>query len=396
MDIRASRLIALLLFASPLFSACERSHEAPAAPPSEVLFVEVKQEDVPLYRDWVGTADGFINAQIRAKVSGFLLKKSYREGSTVKAGELMFEIDPRQFKAALDQAQGELHRAEAALEKSRQDVARYTPLAAEGAVSQKELDDAIQSFAANRAQVDSARAAVEQARLNLDWTKVTAPIEGIAGIAIAQVGDLINEASLLTTISQVDPIKVYFPISEQEYLTVARSVNRAEKAGRPPGEAIPLSLLLADGSTYPHTGRFDIAGREVDVRTGTIQIVALFPNADNILRPGQFARVRAAVETANNAIVVPQRAVQDLQGQYQVAVVKPDDTIEIRNVKVGDKFGSNWIVQSGLQAGDRVVAEGLQKVRAGVKVSAKPWVPDTPVPAAAGGSTSDPGEAPGA
>jgi membrane fusion protein (multidrug efflux system) len=298
----------------------------------------------------------------------------------VKAGDLLFQIDPRQFQAALDQARGDLARNEAALEKSRQDVARYGPLAAEGAVSQKELDDSVQAMRANQASVEAARAAVEQSRLNLEWTKVTAPIDGVAGIAVAQVGDLISPTAQLTTVSQLDPIKVYFPLSEQEYLSVADRIQQAESGLR---QTTPLELLLADGSIYPHQGRFSAADRQVDVRTGTIQIQTLFPNPKNILRPGQFARVRARTAVRPNAIVVPQRAVQDLQGQYQVIVVGDDGKAQIRNVTVGDRVGSDWVISSGLEHGDRVVVEGQQKVRAGAQVKAEPFVPPaTPVRAA--------------
>lgn len=350
---------------------CHDKEHAAAPPPPEVLVVEAKQEDVPIYSQWVGTTDGFINAQIRAKVSGYLLSRDYKEGSVVKKGDLLFQIDPRQFKAALDQALGDLARSQAALGKSKLDVERYTPLAAEGAVSQKELDDSIQAMRANQAMVDSAKAAVEQARLNLGWTKVTSPINGIAGIAVAQIGDLIQESTQLTTVSQLDPIKATFPISEQEYLVFASRINAIEQ-GKDPARH-DLELTLADGSVYPEKGVADVANRQVDVRTGTIQIQALFPNPKNILRPGQFARVRAPVDMAKNAVVVPQRAVADVQGQHQIAVVDADNKVEIRTVEVGDKAGEGWIVKSGLKSGERVVAEGLQKVRSGMTVSPKPF-----------------------
>jgi membrane fusion protein (multidrug efflux system) len=267
-------------------------------------------------------------------------------------------------------------RNQAMLLKSKQDVARYTPLAAEGAVSQKELDDAIQAMEANQAAVDSAKAAVEQARLNLEWTRITSPITGVAGIAVAQVGDLIGEASQLTTVSQLDPIKVYFPISEQEYLGVAKIVNEIEEGARKPRPI--LEMKLSDGSIYPHPGKIEVANRQVDVRTGTIQIQALFPNPDNILRPGQFGRVRATVDTLKNAVVIPQRAVADVQGQYQVAVVGADNKVEIRTVEMGEKTGTDWVVTKGLKDGERIVAEGLQKIRNGMTVNPKPFASTTP------------------
>jgi membrane fusion protein (multidrug efflux system) len=284
---------------------------------------------------------------------------------------VLFQIDPRQFKAVLDQALGDLARNQAALEKSKLDVERYTPLAAEGAVSQKELDDSIQAMRANQAMVDSAKAAVEQARLNLGWTTIKSPIDGVAGIAVAQIGDLIQESTQLTTVSQLDPIKAYFPISEQEYLVFASRINAVEKGTERARN--DLEMTLADGSVYPEKGVADVANRQVDVRTGTIQIQALFPNPNNLLRPGQFARVRAPVDIAKNAVIVPQRAVEDVQGQYQIAVVGADNKVEIRNVEVGDKAGEGWIVKSGLKSGERVVAEGLQKVRGGMTVSPKPF-----------------------
>jgi membrane fusion protein, multidrug efflux system len=365
-----------LIALAATWSGCKDDRKAPVMPPMDVLVTQVKAEDVPVYREWVATTDGYINAQIRAKVQGYLLSRDYKEGSVVKAGDVLFQLDPRQFKAALDQAAGDVARNEAMLLKSKQDVARYTPLAAEGAVSQKELDDAIQAMEANQAAVDSAKAAVEQARLNLEWTRITSPINGVAGIAVAQVGDLIGQASQLTTVSQLEPIKVYFPISEQEYLGVAKIVNEIEEGVRKPRPI--LEMKLSDGSIYPHPGKIDVANRQVDVRTGTIQIQALFPNPDNILRPGQFGRVRATVDTLKNAVVIPQRAVADVQGQYQVVVVGADNKAEIRTVELGEKTGTGWVVRKGLKDGERIVAEGLQKIRNGMTVNPKPYASTTP------------------
>lgn len=360
---------------------CKGDRKPPEMPPMDVLVTEVKEHDVPVYKEWVATTDGYVNAQIRAKVQGYLLSRDYKEGSVVTAGQLLFQLDPRQFKAALDQAEADVARNQAMLLKSKQDVARYTPLAAEGAVSQKELDDAIQAMEANQAAVDAAKAAVEQARLNLGWTHITSPITGIAGIAVAQVGDLIGEATQLTTVSQLEPIKVYFPISEQEYLSVAQRVNAVEEGKEKPKPI--LEMTLSDGKLYPHKGTIDVANRQVDVRTGTIQIQALFPNPDNILRPGQFGRVRATVDTLHNAMIIPQRAVADVQGQYQVAVVGADNVVEIRPVVLGEKTGTDWVVKSGLKDGDKIVAEGLQKIRNGMKVNPKPYTAPAPTAAAA-------------
>jgi membrane fusion protein (multidrug efflux system) len=281
----------------------------------------------------------------------------------------MFTIDPSEYQAALKQAMGDLRRAEANLGKTQLDVARYTPLAKEGAISQQELDNAIQANQANKASVEAARAAVERAELNLSWTKVVAPITGIAGISVAQIGDLVTPSTVLTTISQVDPIKVYYPISEQEYLHFARRIREIEE-GRGANPRL-LELTLADGSVYPERGTFSLADRQVDLRTGTITMQSLFPNPENILRPGQYAKIRVAAETRKGALLVPQQAVQQLQGSNQVAVVGADNKVDIRSVKIGDQVGSMWIITQGLKLGERVVVEGVQKVKAGMAVNPK-------------------------
>ncbi len=342
---------------------------APAALPPEVLVAEVVQQDVPIYFEWIGATEGYVNAQIRPRVQGSLRSRDYREGSLVKAGQLMFTIDPSEYQAALKQAMGDLRRAEANLGKTQLDVARYTPLAKEGAISQQELDNAIQANQANKASVEAARAAVERAELNLSWTKVVAPITGIAGISVAQIGDLVTPSTVLTTISQVDPIKVYYPISEQEYLHFARRIREIEE-GRGANPRL-LELTLADGSVYPERGTFSLADRQVDLRTGTITMQSLFPNPENILRPGQYAKIRVAAETRKGALLVPQQAVQQLQGSNQVAVVGADNKVDIRSVKIGDQVGSMWIITQGLKLGERVVVEGVQKVKAGMAVNPK-------------------------
>ncbi len=356
-----------------LAGGCERTPE-PAAPlPPDVAVATVIQKDVPIYVEWVGTTDGNINAQIRARIRGYLQTRNYAEGALVHAGDLLFVIDPRPYQAALDQAQGELGRAEAAVTKTQQDVARYTPLAAEGAISQQELDNAVQANRAARAAADSARAAVEKARLDLEWTQVKSPIDGIAGISIAQVGDLIGEETVLTTVSQVDPIKVSVPISEQEYLRFAGS-RRLNGSGQRTQQAT-LELILADGSVFPERGTVSVANRQVDVKTGTLMVVTLFPNPGNLLRPGQYAKVRATVETRPNALLVPQRAVQEIQGTYQVAVVGADNKVAMRTIKAGARVDNLWVVDDGLNAGERIVVEGLQKVRDGITVNPKPAEP---------------------
>lgn len=349
-------------------AACGRKEPAAAPPPMDVQVVAVARKDVPVSQEWIGTLSGYINAVIRPQVKGYLLSKAYDEGSVVQAGQLLFQIDPREFQAELDQWQGALAQAKAALVKTQLDVARYTPLAAEGAVSQQELDNAVQANQANLAAVDSAKAQVEQARLNLGWTKVASPIAGVSGIAIAQIGDLVEPTTQLTTVSQVDPIKAVFPVSEQAYLRWRASHPKEDESQRP-----SLELYTAEGERYPHNGTVSVVGREVDPRTGTITLEALFPNPDNVLRPGGYAKVRANVEVMKNALVIPQRAVQDMQGTALVAVVGSDDVVEMRPVKLGPVSGPDQVVLSGVTAGERIVAEGLQKVRGGAKVNPKPY-----------------------
>jgi len=362
-----------LLSLAFLFTGCEGQAGSKAAtppPPPEVIVAEVIQQDVPIYFEWIGTTEGYVNAQLRPRVQGYLQSRDYREGSFVKAGQLMCAIDPREYQAALNQAMGDLRRAEANLGKTQLDVNRYTPLAKEGAISQQELDNAIQAHQANKASVEAARAAVERAELNLSWTKVTAPINGIAGISVAQIGDLVTPNTVLTTISQVDPIKVYYPISEQEYLHFARRIRDIE-AGRG-GQRAPLELTLADGTVYPERGTFSLADRQVDLRTGTITVQSVFPNPENILRPGQYAKIRVAAETRKDALLIPQQAVQQLQGSHQVAVVGADNKVDIRSVKVGERVGNMWIITQGLNPGERIVISGVQKVKAGMMVNPKP------------------------
>lgn len=365
--------IALLVLAA--LAACGKGEQAAAPPPMDVQVVEVVKKDVPVYQEWIGTLSGYINAVIRPQVKGYLLTKAYVEGTVVQPGQLLFQIDPREFQAQLDQWNGQLAQAKAALVKTQLDVARYTPLAKEGAVSQQELDNAVQANQANLAAVDSAKAQVEQARLNLGWTKVVSPIAGVSGIAISQIGDLVEPTTQLTTVSQVDPIKAVFPVSEQAYLRWRASHPQQEESQRP-----SLELYTADGGLYPHRGTVSVVGREVDPRTGTITLEALFPNPDNVLRPGGYAKVRAIIETMAGAQVIPQRSVQDMQGTALVGVVGADDVVEMRPVVLGPTSGTDQVVLSGLTAGERVIAEGLQKVRGGVKVNPRPYALPTPSP----------------
>ena len=413
---------------------------APTAP--EVEVTQVKQENVPIYRDWVATTDGMVNAEIKAQVTGYLLKQDYKEGSLVQKGQLLFEIDPRPFQAALDQAKGQLAQFQGQLEqatsqvsqaeaqvgtansqvlqaqaqlqaaeanqvKAQLDVNKYVPLAQQKAVTQQDLDNAVQANKASGAQVEAAKAGVESARsqlrlanaqvgtakaaistakgqvenaaaavktaeLNLGFTRITSPIDGIAGIAQAQVGNLIsanaNNSTPLTTVSTVDPIKVYFTLNEQEYLEFTKKDLIAAHPGASVAN-LDLQLVLSDGTEYPHKGSFLFADRQVDAKTGAIRLAGVFPNPNNVLRPGQFGRIRATTSTKQDALLVPQRAVAELQGSYQVAVVGSDNKVSLRPVKVGDRVNNMWIINEGLKAGERVVVEGTQKVRPGMVVN---------------------------
>ncbi len=351
--------------------------ELPKAPTPEVLTAQSTSTNVPIFGEWVGTTEGFVNAQIRPKVQGYLLKQVYENGAEVTEGELMFRIDPRQFQAEVENAQGSLDRAKATLKRSELNVNRFRPLAKRGAVSQKELDDAVQTELANRASVESAKAALEKAQLDLGWSDIKAPIRGLAGIAVAQIGDLVGPSDILTTVSTIDPIKVEFPISEQQYLRLKRSL--IQDPSRAEGQA---KLILADTTTYDHDGSFLALGREINPETGTILVEARFPNPEGLLRPGQYGRVRARIDLLENATVIPQRAIKDLQGTFQVAVVKTDDTIEMRTVKLGPTYKTLWVIEEGLKPGETIVVEGLQDIREGSKVITKPAPGPTATPAA--------------
>jgi RND family efflux transporter MFP subunit len=360
---------------------------APAGLAPEVEVVKVEQKEIPIYREWIGTLDGFTNADVRAQVTGYIQRQGYQEGAFVKKGQLLFEIDPRPFQAALDQAEGQLAQATATLANAKAvqgrtelDVNRYTPLAKEQAASQQDLDNSIQNnlaakatVATAEAQIKTAEAAVETAKINLDFTRLVAPIEGIAGQAQLQVGALVNLGSgPVTSVSTVDPIKVYFTVGEPQYLEWRKRFP-TEATRQEADQSLRLELILADGSTYPYGGRFYFADRQVNESTGAIRIAALFPNPGNILRPGGYGKVRAATRVQEDALLVPQRAVSELQGGYQVAVVDDQGKVGIRTVKVGDRVGSQWIIADGLKPGERVVVEGVQKVRQGMQVNAKPF-----------------------
>ncbi len=435
---------AIVVILASLIVAGRSSKAIQAAPrPLDVEVARVEQRDVPVYSEWIGTTDGMVNADIKAQVTGYLLRQDYKEGSFVRKGQLLFEIDPRPFQAALDQAKGQVAQFQGQLEqansqvtqaeaqvaqansqilqsqaqlaqaqanqiKTQLDVNKYAPLAEQKAVTQQDLDNAVQANVVAKAQVEAARAGVETARaqlraanaqigtakaaiatakgqienakatvmtaeLNLGFTRIISPIDGIAGIAQAQVGNLISTTSApLTTVSTVDPIKVFFTLSEQQYLNFTkRNLIEAQQGGSV--AQIELELILADGTSYPERGSFFFADRQVDPKTGAIRLAGIFPNPGNVLRPGQYGRVRAATSTKTGALLVPQRAVSELQGSYQVAVVGGDNKIEMRAVKVGDRTGSMWIIEDGLKAGESVVVEGAQKIRPGAVVNPKPY-----------------------
>ena len=332
----------------------------------------VAPKDVPIFKEWVGSLDGDVNATIRPQVTGYLIKQNYREGDFVKKGQVLFEIDPRTFKAAVDQAAAVRAQQQANYTTAAAGLARVKPLAAKNALSQKDLDDATGSDLAARAGLDQATAALETAKLNLSFTKITSPINGVAGIAKAQIGDLLSPSAQqeLTTVSTLDPIKVYINISEREYL---KFIERNPDAT--PGD-IPLSLILLDGSTYPKTGKFSLLNRQVDTTTGTFKVGAQFPNPDGHLRPGQFAKVRAMQKVLKDALLVPQRAVTEVQGKYLMAVVGEGNKIDIRQVKPGERIGSEWIISEGLKPGESIVVEGTQKVKPGAVVRPKPFDPE--------------------
>ena len=364
--------VALLLLC---LSGCKDNKETqlPQAPP-EVEFVTIEQKDVPIYMEWVGTLDGDVNATISAQVSGYLTNRAYMEGRAVTNGQVLFQIDSAPFDATLSKAKAALAQAVAVKANTKLDVERYTPLAKTDAISQKELDNAIEADLAADAQIDGAKASVQQAELNLGFTTIRSPIDGVAGLAKAQVGDLVGPGTgALTTVAKIDPIRAYFSLSEQLlYQVMARRIAAGATSGR--GAALELQLVLAGGEVYPVKGHTRFSDNKVDVKTGTIQVVGEFTNSMSLLTPGMFARVRALVGVETNALLVPQRAVTEMQGRFLVAIVGADNKVAVLPVSLGERVGSEWIVQStGLKAGDRIVAEGVQKVRDGSVVNPQPF-----------------------
>jgi len=366
---RGRSALAAAAFASLALGGCGKA-PAPAPPATEVEVTEVTKRDVPITQEWVASLYGLVDAQIRAQVSGYLLRQDYRDGAYVHRGDLLFEIDPRPFQAALSLAQAQLAQAEAQRGKTQLDVNRYGPLAKVEAISQQEYDDAVQANLAAQAQVSAAKAAVEQAQLNLDFTRIVSPVDGIAGIIQAQVGDLVGPSTgALTTVSDVDPLKVYFPVSEQSYLQFMAAHPDADSFHA----NVDLRLILSDGSVYPYPGKYYGMDREIDPNTGTVEVIALFPNPRYLLRPGQYGRVRATLSTLRDALVIPQRALTELQGGYQVAVVDGGNRAQIRTVEVGPQVGTDVVVTRGLEAGERVIVEGFQKVQDGTPVTPLPY-----------------------
>ena len=371
--------LAALAVAAP---GCKRATQTAATGVPEVAVTDVVQQDVTTYADWVGTTQGFVNADIFPKISGYLLKQDYRDGDVVKAGQLLFEIDPREYQAALDQALGNLAQAQAQLKQNSLNLARYTALYKQAVISRQDFDNQTQTTRANAAQVQALQGAVESAKLNLEWTKVFSPINGVAGIAKTQVGNLVSPTSQLTTVSQLDPIKVEFPISEQAYLRFADKIN--EEPDKRAKDAPTLTMILADGSTYKYKGTIYDVNRQVEIQTGTIEVQGTFPNPENTLRPGLYAKIHFATGVQHNVLLVPQGAVLETQGQYQVAVVGADNKVTMRTVEIGKQSGGLRVINKGVSPGERVIAEGLQKVHDGMEVN--PQVVAAPAAQATPGS----------
>jgi membrane fusion protein (multidrug efflux system) len=366
-------LVSALLLLNTLGCSNGNVRAAAPPPPPAVEVAPVIQKDVPVQGEWVGTLEGYVNAQIQPQVSGYLIRQDYHEGALVKKGQVLFEIDPRPFQAVLDQAKGQLAQAEAKMANAELNVKRDIPEAEAHAIPHSQLDSDTQALRAAKASVEAEQAAVEQANINLGYTKVVSLIDGIAGINTVQVGNLVGPSTVLTAVSQVSPIKVYFPISEQEYLRMADgggpgSVDFITHASR-----IPLQLTLADGSVYPHPGKIVFADRQVNTQTGTIEIVGEFPNAKNLLRPGQYARIQASTGNIGGALLVPQAAVNQQQGTYQVIVIGADKRAQLRSVEVGPRVGPLWVITSGLKPGEQVVAVGAEKAKEGQPVNPTPY-----------------------
>ena len=379
MQTSVSAFIAVVAVGGAL-TGCNHRHAPAAREPTEVLVSSVAQRDVPIYREWVAQLNGSVNAQISPKVSGYIIKRNYQEGYFVTQGQILFEIDARPLRASLDQAKATVAGAVANLGNSKLNVARDTPLAKEKAIAQSQLDNDVQTLKANQAALDAALAEQQTAELNLAWTKVRSPIDGIAGVAAAQVGNLVSTSSILTNVSQLDPIRAYFSISESDYLSIAPRLSmivHGEASSAVIG-ATEVQFIQANGLPFASPGRFVLVGREVNNTTGTIQFATDFQNKGSILRPGGFGRVRIKIGTAKDALLIPQQAVNEVQGEYQVVVLSADDKAEFRSVEVGERSGRDWIISKGLKPNERVVVEGFQKLRNGSPVEAKPYTAVAP------------------
>ncbi|HEX6494931.1 MAG TPA: efflux RND transporter periplasmic adaptor subunit [Acidobacteriaceae bacterium] len=376
----ASATVLLLLAGLALVAGCSSPAKGggpPQYPPPEVTTTTVEQKDVPVYGEWVANLDGYTNAQIQPQVTGYLIRQDYKEGSQVRKGEVLYEIDPRPFQAALDQAKGQLAQAKAQLQLAQINTKRDTPLAEARAIARSQLDNDLQTQAADEASVTAQEAAVETAQLNLGFTKVRSLLDGIAGIATTQVGSLVTQSTVLTTVSQVQPIKVYFAISEQEYLALSNKVRSAGGSDLlHSADRVPIELTLSNGNVYPAKGRIIFVDRGISANTGTIRVAAAFANPQSLLRPGQYGRVRAQTELQRGALLVPQRAVTQLQGSYQVAIVNPDNKVHIQAVEIGPQIGSDWVITSGLKPGEQVVIEGNGKLVDGIPVHPHPAAPE--------------------
>jgi membrane fusion protein (multidrug efflux system) len=370
---RSSAILGSFLLSLSLLG-CEKKEAAPEAAPPDVKVTDVIQRDVPVYEEWVAQLNGENNAEITPKVQGYLLKQDYQNGYYVKQGQLLYELDPRPFQAAAEKAKADVAMAEANSAKAQNDVVRDTPLAAQNAIPKKQLDSDIASEASWKAQVQAQQAALRDAELNLDWTKVHSPIEGIAGQSVSQVGDLVGTTTKMTTVSQVDPIRAYFNISESAFLGIAHRVSRGIRGNPGRRDETPVEFIQANEEPYPAKGQIVMVNRQVTAGTGTIQLAAAFPNKDGTLRPGGFGRVRIRTGVSSNALLIPQPAVIEVQSMYQVVVVGDDGKASFRPIKVGDRVGADWVVTEGLKPGDRVVVEGFMKVRQGMPVNVAPYV----------------------
>ena len=370
----------LLLAGLALVAGCSKSAKGggpPQYPPPDVVTTTVQQKDVPVFGDWVANLDGYVNAQIQPQVTGYLIRQNYKEGSHVSKGQVLYEIDPRPFQASLDQAKGQLAQAQAQLQLAQINTKRDTPLAEARAIARSQLDNDLQTQAADEATVKAQEAAVETAKLYLEWTKVRSLLDGIAGLATIQVGSLVTQSTVLTTVSQVQPIKVYFAISEQEYLALSEKAREGGAADLlHSARRVPIEMTLSNGTVYPSKGYVVFVDRQVNSSTGTIRVAAAFPNPQSLLRPGQYGRVRAQTSLERGALVVPQRAVTELQGSYQIAVINADNKVHIQNVEVGPQIGTNWVITNGLKPGEQVVIEGNGKLADGMPVHPHPAAPE--------------------